>query len=259
MLFDKSIIASISVMIFLSACGQQTFDIAKGGAFVDIDHRAIIVDKSVGNADFLVCAEPSPDAMAANSLLLSGKIPLSGQKMSEIEAGKNESHSFVGLRTSSIQLLRDFNYRLCEQTLNGGITPREAALLLRRNQRYIVALLAIEQLTGAVAASGATTTANTMAVDATSEGAKQLNGATTDIAVVAKTVENIVAKILDVDDFGSLCYIAAVNTNKPSREADPAYHRFVDECTTILMEIERTLIKSDSPPTVNNLPNMKKD
>lgn len=97
-----------------------------------------------------ICAEPSPDAMSAYAMQLAaeGKVP-------EGVAGKlalnsQESASFIGLRTQSIQVLRDSMYRICEAYLSGGIDESHFELMLRRSQRYMVALLGIEQLTGVV-------------------------------------------------------------------------------------------------------------
>jgi hypothetical protein len=68
----------------------------------------------------------------------------------ELSAALQQSAAFVGLRTTSIQLLRDFGYRLCEAYLSGAISEGQYDLLMRRFQKNVVALLAIEQLTGAV-------------------------------------------------------------------------------------------------------------
>jgi len=81
-----------------------------------------------------------------------GKGGVPSQVSVELSAALQQSAAFVGLRTSSIQLLRDFGYRLCEAYLSGAIEPGQYDLLMRRFQKNVVALLAIEQLTGAVKA-----------------------------------------------------------------------------------------------------------
>lgn len=55
----------------------------------------------------------------------------------------------IGLRTQTIQLLRDAMYRLCEAYFNSGIESGKMAPIIDRYQDAMVALLAIEQLTGA--------------------------------------------------------------------------------------------------------------
>ncbi|MGH8603978.1 MAG: hypothetical protein ACREXR_14780, partial [Gammaproteobacteria bacterium] len=62
----------------------------------------------------------------------------------------SESGSNIGLRTQTIQLLRDSMYRLCEAYLSGVIGAEEYRRLLLRYQNSTIALLAVEQLTGAV-------------------------------------------------------------------------------------------------------------
>jgi hypothetical protein len=65
------------------------------------------------------------------------------------EGGVSESAANIGLRTQSIQILRDGFYRLCEAYMN-GLSEEQYTIMLRRYQTNMVALLAIEQLTGAV-------------------------------------------------------------------------------------------------------------
>lgn len=61
-----------------------------------------------------------------------------------------ESAGFVGLRTQSIQLLRDGFYRLCEGHMSGAIDENQYNILMRRYQKFMVALLGLEQLTGTI-------------------------------------------------------------------------------------------------------------
>lgn len=147
----------------LSACGNlssihRTFNVDDGtGAFIDIKQRAIIVSKqkTKTNTDLgvettlsqtFVCAEPSPDAMSAYAAETSLSVP---DKIKLANAFQ-EGTSYTGLRTQSIQLLRDGMYRLCEARMSGALDNGEYNLLLRRYQKNMVALLAIEQLTGTV-------------------------------------------------------------------------------------------------------------
>ena len=146
----------------------RTFDVTTGKSpMVDIRQRAVIVaprikdteifdqtGKSTGrtviNEGVSVCAEPSPDAMASLAYELAAKGGVPEQASGELAFAMNDSAAFTGLRTQSIQLLRDFGYRLCESRLSGAITQSQYDLLMRRFQKNTVALLAIEQLTGTV-------------------------------------------------------------------------------------------------------------
>ena len=94
------------------------------------------------------CAEPSPDALSAISASLSGGLTKPSGKSIQAASALAESSSNIGLRTQSIQLLRDGMYRVCEAYLSGAITESEVKRLLSRYQDTMVAILAIEQLTG---------------------------------------------------------------------------------------------------------------
>lgn len=122
------------------------------GALIDIKQRAIIASKTgdAANSKIVVCAEPSPDALSAYAAELAAKADLPNRVSAQISSAFQESASFTGLRTQSIQLLRDSMFRICEAHMNGAITAGQYDILARRYQKHTVALLAIEQLTGAI-------------------------------------------------------------------------------------------------------------
>ncbi|MGE0742094.1 MAG: hypothetical protein AB7O98_12190 [Hyphomonadaceae bacterium] len=64
----------------------------------------------------------------------------------------SQSAASIGIRTPSIQLLRDGMYRLCEAHQNGAIDDRDYQRMLSQYQQMVVGLVAIEQLTGTVTA-----------------------------------------------------------------------------------------------------------
>jgi hypothetical protein len=114
--------------------------------FIDAKQRAIFQRQGV------VCAEPSPDALSAlaASQGLSVSTPEGtsvGQSLSIAEAA-----GAIGLRTQSIQLMRDHMYRVCEGYLSGAVSGITFQLMHRRFQTTVVGILAIEQLTGAIRA-----------------------------------------------------------------------------------------------------------
>ena len=103
--------------------------------------------------DLAVCVEPSPDALQATATALAGAV--SGETLKtalNLSVSTSESVASIGLRTQTIQLLRDAYYRLCEAFLNDGIDSIAYDVLQRRLQNQIIALLAVEQLTGTVKA-----------------------------------------------------------------------------------------------------------
>ena len=157
---------------FLTGCGNLNsihhfLTVDEGtGAMVDIKQRAIIVSKKkIEKTDAqgysqktqtIVCAEPSPDALSAYAAELAAEGGIPGKVSAKLAGATQESAAFVGLRTQSIQLLRDSLYRLCEGYMSGALTKTEYGHYTRRYQRFMIALLGIEQLTGAIRAPSVT-------------------------------------------------------------------------------------------------------
>lgn len=96
-----------------------------------------------------VCAEPSPDALAAISASAGVSAEVL-QKALSAALSTNESAASIGLRTQTIQMLRDAMYRLCEGYASGALDEIGFTRLQRRYQNVMLGLLSIEQLTGAV-------------------------------------------------------------------------------------------------------------
>lgn len=96
------------------------------------------------------CAEPSPDALSA--LAASQGFSFSKPDIAELTQSLaiSEGASSIGLRTQSIQLMRDAMYRYCEGYLSGSLNGPSFQTLHRRLQSSMVAILAIEQITGAI-------------------------------------------------------------------------------------------------------------
>ena len=151
-----------------SACAEFTHltrtNVAPGGSFettlVDAKQRAIMtrharlatVDSngSITTKDtYTFCTEPSPDALSA--IAASQGLSLSKEDIEiAINSALGEAAGSIGLRTQSIQLMRDAMYRLCEAKMSGFVDNLAFETLHRRFQSSMVAILAIEQLTGAV-------------------------------------------------------------------------------------------------------------
>ena len=118
------------------------------------------------------CAEPMPDAL--QSLASSNGVGVgAGDKVSAaISSAFSVNAASIGLHTQSTTLMRDQYYRICELAANTNMTAPQVAQLMERSQRYTLGILAVEQLTGAVAANQAA-----LATDANSSAAASL-GAT---------------------------------------------------------------------------------
>lgn len=134
----------------------------------------------------IICAEPSPDALSSYGASVAGTLfSGSSDAQAQLAAAIAEQAASIGLRTQSIQLMRDAMYRACEGYLGGGISKEQFYLLQRRFQNLTLGLLAIEQLTGAVKAE--------QAVLATSSGASTGQDTQVETTALVKAEERLLA------------------------------------------------------------------
>ncbi|MCB9930862.1 MAG: hypothetical protein H6844_15775 [Alphaproteobacteria bacterium] len=131
-------------------------EVSSGGVAVHLDaqQRAII------QSGARYCAEPSPDALAAYAASLGLGASAPGTGAASASNALSSAAGSIGLRTQSIQLMRDALYRLCEARNNGTINNADMAMLLRRSQDLTAVVVAVEQLTGAVVAQQLALTGN---------------------------------------------------------------------------------------------------
>lgn len=99
-----------------------------------------------------LCAEPAPDVFAAIAASGSALINVDVKTQS---GGLNLAGAFSETaatieRTQTVNLLRESFYRTCERYLSGAITKESFIIQAGRDARAMVAVLAIEQLTGAL-------------------------------------------------------------------------------------------------------------
>ncbi|MEW8437687.1 MAG: hypothetical protein AB2689_05975 [Candidatus Thiodiazotropha taylori] len=99
------------------------------------------------------CAEPSPDALSAYAASLSGSYTSAGGKSVDLANQFGEGSRNIGLRTQSIQLMRDALYRVCEAYFSKALNSAQLMDLHQHYQDVLIGTLAIEQLTGAVYAA----------------------------------------------------------------------------------------------------------
>lgn len=102
------------------------------------------------------CAEPSPDvfSVVAQSLTAGGSLS-KGTDPATLQAALNAAFSSAEQgstipRTQTVNMLRELMYRTCERYLSGGYDAAELSVQAIRDQRLMVSILAIEQLTGAI-------------------------------------------------------------------------------------------------------------
>jgi hypothetical protein len=145
------------------------------GVFIDAKQRVVVSspykkttskDGTVEEAYRRFCAEPSPDALSALAANLGVSATAAGKGSLDLNQGISEGAANIGVRTAAIQSLRDITYRDCEAYINGGITRFGLETLQRRFQSTLVAVLAIEQLTGAVRAPSVALTGQSKGTDA---------------------------------------------------------------------------------------------
>ena len=157
----RKLITILGVLLNLTACADlftvhDVTEIPNRGDKTKINARAIHLDaqqRLVIATAHGYCAEPSPDALASYAASLGFDLDLFNQGSGSLaQALKNDAAS-IGLRTQSITLMRDALYRMCEASNNGHLDKTEVAAFLRRSQDLTAVVLAIEQLTGAVAAN----------------------------------------------------------------------------------------------------------
>jgi len=131
---------------------------APAGVFIDAEQRAVLSNRRTDKDMRVVCAEPAPDALSAIAAQAGVSVSDISNAVSA-EGGVSEAAANIGLRTQTIQTLRDGFYRVCEAYMN-GLSEEQYSIMLRRFQTNMIALLAIEQLTGAVKGGDAVVSAS---------------------------------------------------------------------------------------------------
>ncbi|MEM8616054.1 MAG: hypothetical protein AAGF20_03865, partial [Pseudomonadota bacterium] len=159
------------------------------GVFVDAEQRAVLStmrplytftareyqngqlryeDSTVTDPHRVICAEPAPDALSA----VAAQAGISVEELQgglSAQGGLSQAVANLGVRTQTIQTLRDGFYRVCEAYMN-GLSDVQYSIMLRRFQTNMIALLAIEQLTGAVRGGDALAAASSGTVSLQNEG-----------------------------------------------------------------------------------------
>lgn len=116
-----------------------------GGVAIHLDAKQrVAISKKFG----AFCAEPSPDALSIAASSLGAGAAATGVGSGAAASSFSEGAASIGLRTQSITLMRDALYRVCELYYGRAFNGTIAAQMHRGYQDVLVALLAIEQLTG---------------------------------------------------------------------------------------------------------------
>jgi hypothetical protein len=223
--------AALAAVLLVAACSDtqeifRPFDIDKTSVSADAKQRVVLSATRGTNGDSrrIVCAEPSPDATSAIAASLGGNlaasVPIStggGQVVTpEVQLAYQraiaEQVAYIGVRNSTIQLLRDGLYRACEAYLNGAVGDFGYALILSNYGRLMVGLLVAEGITrpsftgptiltsqanasGGAANNGAAQAGNASAQGAGTPGSAQGGGSASDGHLVE--VVNMVRRLAD--------------------------------------------------------------
>ena len=148
-------------LVMISGCASMTHyteEVTAGGNkvfFIDAKQRGVYSVKKTNNGTISwegVCAEPAPDAISSLAATLGVDLTLTDKGKLGVSQSMAEAVGSIGIRTAAIEALRDIMYRNCEAYALGGISTLGIETLQRRFQSTMVAILAIEQLTGAVRA-----------------------------------------------------------------------------------------------------------
>lgn len=149
----RKIVAALGLML-VGGCAEMTsvyhrnsMGAAPSIITVDAKQRHVFMTESTigGEKGLRICAEAAPDVFSA--LSASGGLSLDAKA----QAGRGslsvtETAASIE-RTQTVNLLRESLYRTCERYLSNGNSKQTLIVQAARDQRSIVATLAIEQLT----------------------------------------------------------------------------------------------------------------
>jgi hypothetical protein len=103
-----------------------------------------------------LCVEPSPDAAVARAAALAagansplppvGGVAGPGTISTGLGASSSEAVASLGIRTQTIELLRDGYYRACEGLINGVIDDDDYEIILANIDATMIALAAVDAL-----------------------------------------------------------------------------------------------------------------
>jgi hypothetical protein len=157
----RAVLAAVAGGLLISGCSANWHTVFRLKPLKSGENAVVAVDakqRAILTANDHFCSEPSPDVFSviAQALTAGGSFSKSADPAS-VEAALNVAFSSAEQgstipRTQTINMLRELMFRTCERYLNGGITSDELPIQAVRDQRLMVSILAIEQLTGAVVA-----------------------------------------------------------------------------------------------------------
>lgn len=140
---------------------------------IDAKQRMLLVTDRGGRLhnEMVACAEPSPDALAAQAAALSASGAKPEVISAALSASRSESAASIGLRTQTIQILRDGYFRICEAYLNGALNSEDYKRVISHVDGVIAVVMAIDALGGTISAPAIAISAGKSTAGATGSGA----------------------------------------------------------------------------------------
>lgn len=167
----------------------KSFDLRSGQSLsIDARQRLVLVgDRQVGHKqddgtyrrDRVVCTEPSPDALVAKAAAIAASAT-NAQVAASLGGSFTEAAASIGIRTPTIQLLRDGLFRACEAYMNGAIDKEEYHTILFNYDRVMTALIMIEAVAGFKLQPPVTISAGSVNVDTSAKIGASPKGSTDD-------------------------------------------------------------------------------
>ncbi len=157
----------LAITLALSGCAEMNsishhanFPKEKEGEVITVDakQRHLYLNPEFepsgtgGEANFVkwrICAEAAPDVFSALASSGSMKVDLSSSPSAQGGFSMAETAATIQ-RTQSLNLIRESFYRTCERFASGAMSRTQFIVQAARDQRAMISILAIEQLTGAV-------------------------------------------------------------------------------------------------------------
>lgn len=259
----KSCFLFISATFLFSGCQtanlnsiSRSTSFGAGGKAIHLDakQRVLLTKKSmvgINRIEEIACAEPSPDALSAYASSFGMGVAVPNQISASVAQAMSESSASIGLRTQSIQLLRDMLYRVCEASYNKHLEPDMVATLHERYQNITVGLLAIEQLTGATVArqviltgaSEASSSSSLLEVEGRLEVAKTREKSANEDLKVAKANESKLNGELTAAQDASSSDQAEINELKAKLETAKNVTKEAEESAKRAKETRETIEK----------------
>ena len=260
----KYLAAALAASLLAGCSGtvHRIIDIDSGkGLSVDARQRLLLVTEKGGRTkdQRLVCAEPSPDAIVARAAALGASANAHGQGAASPAGSSSEAAAAIGLRSQTIQLLRDGYYRLCEALMNGSLSRQQYNLALVNFDKVMIPAMAIDAIAGAprppaiaIAPGAAGVDTNPRSEDDSGGKEESTAGSSTTQGAIASTkaavkieearierealsehASNVLIAALDVvketpeDSLGLLCvsYISDPDSLQPSHRAPAIEHK----------------------------------